>query len=70
MRLAPSRVTAPTTVLVHGLLTRHTPEPVSVDWTAISVTLVQETSIEHTVREFGEQRDLPRVSVPPGRIRA
>lgn len=25
-------------VLVHGLLTRHIPEPVSVDWTAVSGT--------------------------------
>jgi hypothetical protein len=57
-------------VLVHSLLTWHTPEPVSVDWTAASGTPVQETTIERTVRGFEEQRDLPRVSVPPGRIRA
>jgi len=57
-------------VLVHGLLTRHTPEPVSADWTAVSETLVKETTTERTVRRFEEQRDLCRMSVPPGRIRA
>lgn len=44
-------------VLVHGLLAWHMPVPVSVDWTAISGTPVQETTIKRTVREFGEQRD-------------
>ncbi|MEZ0366595.1 hypothetical protein ACAG26_23255 [Mycobacterium sp. pUA109] len=57
-------------VVVHDLLTRHMLEPVSVDWTVASGIPVQETTIERTVREFGEQRDSPRVSVPPGRIRA
>ncbi|AFS13661.1 MULTISPECIES: hypothetical protein [Mycobacterium avium complex (MAC)] len=44
-------------VLVHGLLARHVPEPVSVDWTAVSGTPVQETTIERTTMEFGERRD-------------
>ncbi|MFL0278159.1 hypothetical protein [Mycobacterium sp. SMC-19] len=44
-------------VLVHGLLARHMPEPVSVDWTAARGTPVQETTIERTTMEFGERRD-------------
>jgi len=42
----------------------------SPDWTAVSGALVQKKTIEPTVRGSGEQRDLLRVSVPPGRIRA
>ncbi|MCV7117059.1 hypothetical protein [Mycobacterium nebraskense] len=44
-------------VLVHGLLARHMPEPVSVDWTAVAGTPVQETTIERTTMEFGERRN-------------
>jgi hypothetical protein len=44
-------------VLVHGLLARHVPEPVSVDWTAASGTPVEEMTIERTTTEFGERRD-------------
>lgn len=44
-------------VLVHGLLARHMPEPVSVDWTAVAGTPVQERTIERTTMEFGERRD-------------
>ena len=44
-------------VLVHGLLRRHMPEPVSVDWTAVAGTPVQEKTIERSTMEFGERRD-------------
>lgn len=44
-------------VLVHGLLTRHMPEPVSVDWTAATATPVQEVTIQRSSMEFGERRD-------------
>lgn len=44
-------------VLVHGLLSRHMPEPVSVDWTAATATPVQEVTIERSSMEFGERRD-------------
>lgn len=43
-------------VLVHGLLARHLPEPVSVDWTAASGTPLQEKTIERTSMDFGERR--------------
>ncbi|QNJ91217.1 hypothetical protein HZU40_23790 [Mycolicibacterium fluoranthenivorans] len=44
-------------VLVHGLLARHMPEPVSVDWTAASGTPVQEVMIERSSTRYGERRD-------------
>lgn len=44
-------------VLVCGLLARHMPEPVSVDWTAATATPVQEVTIERSSMEFGERRD-------------
>lgn len=43
-------------VLVQGLLARHIPEPVSVDWTAASRTPLQEKTIERIAMEFGERR--------------
>lgn len=57
-------------VLVHGLLTLAyaSTEIGSVD--RRRQNLVQETTIERTVKRFEEQRDLSRVSVPPGKIRA
>jgi hypothetical protein len=57
-------------VLVRGLLTWHIPNRSPSTGPPVSGTPVQETTIERTVRGFEQQRDLPRVSVPPGRIRA
>lgn len=44
-------------VLVHDLLARHLPEPVSVDWNAATATPVQEVTIERSSMEFGERRN-------------
>jgi hypothetical protein len=52
-------------VLVHGILARHVPEPVLVDWSAVSGTPVQEMTIERTTMEFGERRDY---RIPGSRI--
>lgn len=43
-------------VLVHGLLARHMPEPVSVDWAAVSRTPIEEVMIERNVNDFGMLR--------------